>query len=125
MSVQAYQKTATRTETPRQTEARAFAAATRGLIEAATLPPTEFGRRGEALLHNRRLWSVLAADCATEGNALPKALRAQIISLSMFVDRHSSAVMRSNEPMDILIEINRLVMEGLAASPGQAQAPRQ
>lgn len=117
MSVQAYQKTATKTETPRQTEARAFAAATRGLIEAAGLPVTEFGRRAEALANNRRLWSVLAADCAIEGNALPKPLRAQIISLSMFVDRHSSAVMRQNESMDILIEINRSVMEGLAAAP--------
>ena len=33
MSIQAYQNAARKTETPRQTEYRAFAAATRGLME--------------------------------------------------------------------------------------------
>jgi hypothetical protein len=38
MSIQAYQTTAQKTEGPRQTEYRAFAVATRGLIDAAALP---------------------------------------------------------------------------------------
>lgn len=114
MSIQAYQNAARKTETPRQTEFRAFAAATRGLIDAASLPATEVGRRAEALSTNRRLWSLLASDCAAEGNALPQGLRAQIISLSMFVDRHSSAIMRQGASFDVLIEINRSIMQGLA-----------
>jgi flagellar protein FlaF len=120
MSIQAYQNAAKKTEGPRQTEYRAFAAATRSLIDAASLPDTEVGRRAEALAMNRRLWSLLAADCAAEGNSLPQALRAQIISLSLFVDRHSSAVMRSGAAFDVLIDINRTIMQGLA--PAQAQA---
>lgn len=119
MSIQAYQTAAQKTETPRQTEYRAFAVATRGLIDAAALPATELGRRGEALAKNRRLWSLLASDCAAEGNTLPQGLRAQIISLSMFVDRHSSAVMRQGASWDVLIDINRTIMQGLA--PAQAQ----
>jgi flagellar biosynthesis activator protein FlaF len=118
MSVQAYQTAARKSETARETEHRAFAFATRGLIEAAGLPEFEIGRKAEALARNRRLWTLLAADCAGEGNALPKPLRAQIISLSLFVDRHSSAVLREGASMDVLIEINRTVMQGLAGQAG-------
>jgi flagellar protein FlaF len=120
MSIQAYQNAAKKTEGPRQTEYRAFAAATRSLMDAASLPDTEVGRRAEALALNRRLWSLLAADCAAEGNSLPQGLRAQIISLSLFVDRHSSAVMRNGAAFDVLIDINRTIMQGLA--PAQAVA---
>jgi len=121
MSIQAYQNAAKKTEGPRQTEYRAFAQATRGLIDAASLPATEVGRRAEALAANRRLWSLLAADCAAEGNQLSQPLRAQIISLSMFVDKHSSQVMRAGASFDVLIEINRTIMQGL--SPAQSPVP--
>lgn len=120
MSIQAYQNAAKKTEGPRQTEYRAFALATRSLIDAASLPETEVGRRAEALAVNRRLWSLLASDCAAEGNSLPQGLRAQIISLSLFVDRHSSAVMRNGASFDVLIDINRTIMQGL--SPQQPAA---
>lgn len=120
MSIQAYQTAAAKTEGPRQTEYRAFAMATRGLIDAAALPETEIGRRGEALSKNRQLWSLLATDCGAEGNTLPKPMRAQIISLSMFVDRHSSHVLREGASFDILIDINRTIMQGLA--PAQASS---
>jgi flagellar protein FlaF len=123
MSIQAYQTTAQKTEGPRQTEYRAFAVATRGLIDAAALPMTELGRRGEALSKNRRLWNLLAADCAAEGNVLPPSLRAQIISLSLLVDRYSGQVMREGASLDVLIEINRTIMQGL--SPSQAPAAPQ
>lgn len=116
MSIQAYQNAAKKTEGPRQTEYRAFAAATRGLIDAASLPATEVGRRMEALALNRRLWSLLAADCSADGNQLSQALRAQIISLSLFVDKHSSQVMRAGASFDVLIDINRTIMQGLAPS---------
>lgn len=116
MSVTAYQKAAQKTEEPRQLELRAFAHATRELIAASEMPKAEIGRRAEALSKNRRLWSLLATDCATEGNGLPPALRAQIISLSLFVDRQSRAVIREDESFDVLIDINRTIMEGLAAS---------
>lgn len=123
MSVTAYQKAAQKTEEPRQLELRAFAHATRELINASELPKVEIGRRAEALSKNRRLWTLLASDCAAEGNALPPMLRAQIISLSMFVDRQSRAVIRDDDSFDVLIEINRTIMEGLtAAAPATAAA---
>lgn len=124
MSIQAYQTTAQKTEGPRQTEYRAFAVATRGLIDAQSLPVSEIGRRGEALAKNRQLWSILASDCSAEGNTLSKSLRAQIISLSIFVDRHTRAVMREGADIDILIDINRTIMQGLSPQqPAQAAHP--
>ena len=55
MSIQAYQTTAQKTESPRQTEYRAFAQATRGLIDAAALPETEIGRRTALYLIGHKL----------------------------------------------------------------------
>ena len=124
MSIQAYQTTAQTTEGPRQTEYRAFALATRGLIDAAALPASEVGRRAEALAKNRRLWLLLAADCGAEGNQLPHGLRAQIISLSIFVDRHSSQVVREGASFDVLIDINRTIMQGLSPSVATVAAPQ-
>ncbi|MDZ4761616.1 MAG: flagellar biosynthesis regulator FlaF [Alphaproteobacteria bacterium] len=116
MSVQAYQKAAARTEGPRQTEYRAFANATRALIDASAMPTMEIGRRAEALARNRQLWTLLASDCGDAGNQLPAPLRAQIISLSMFIDRHSSSIIREGASFDVLIDINRTVMQGLGSS---------
>ncbi|MFW8696100.1 flagellar biosynthesis regulator FlaF [Mesorhizobium japonicum] len=47
---------------------------------------------------------------------LGQSMRAQIISLSLFVNRHSSAVMRGEESFQDLIDINRMMMQGLSGS---------
>ena len=41
-------------------------------------------------------------------------LRAQIISLSIFVGKQSSLVMRGEDDFEALIYINRSIMQGLA-----------
>ncbi len=46
-------------------------------------------------------------------------VRAQIISLSLWVSRHTSAVMRREEEIQPLIEVNRIIMQGLT---GRAEA---
>ncbi len=119
MSLQAYQQTAARSENPRDAEYRLFGQVTRALIEAQAMPLDEVRGRVDALDWNRRLWSALASDCADPGNVLPPPLRAQIISLSLWVSRHTSAVIRREEEIDPLIDINRIMMQGLS---GQSQA---
>lgn len=116
MSVQAYQRSVSRAEDARSTEYRLLGQVTQALIEAEGLARHEFGRRAAALDWNRRVWSAFAADCGAEGNGLPDALRAGIISLSLFVSRHSSAVMRDGADIEPLIDINRTIMQGLEAS---------
>ena len=118
--LQAYKQAATRTETPREMEYRLFGQVTRALMHAATLDPSQTAARIDALDWNRRLWSTLATDCSDPGNAMTKPLRAQIISISIFVSKHSSAVMRGDEDFQTLIDINRTIMQGLA--PDNAQA---
>lgn len=121
MSLQAYQRAAQRAENPREAEYRLFGQVTRALMEAAKADPSDFKTRIDALDWNRRLWSALATDCADPANGQPDALRAQIISLSIWVNKHSSAVMRQEEDFEPLIEINRIVMQGLGGG-SSAQA---
>jgi len=122
MSLNAYQAAATRDEDPRSTEYRLFAQVTRALMQASEVDATNVAGRIDALDWNRRVWSNLAADCASEGNQLPDTVRASIISLSLFVSKHTSVVMRGKDDFDILIDINRTVMQGLAPQP---QAPKR
>ncbi len=114
MSFQAYQQTAQRSENPRETEYRLFGEVTRALIAASTVDTLDFSTRMKALDWNRRLWSQLAIDCAHDSNGLPQQLRASILTLSLWVTRHSSAVMRREEDFGPLIDVNRLIMQGLA-----------
>jgi len=119
MSHQAYQKASQRSETPRDAEYRLFGQVTRALMDAAEVDPRDLQTRMEALDWNRRVWSALAADCSAPENQLPHALRAQIISISIWVSRHTSAVMRQNESIQPLVEVNKAIMQGLA---GRAEA---
>jgi len=114
MSLRAYQQATARSESPRETEYRIFGQVTRALIDAAQAPD-DLGKRVDALDWNRRLWMTLAADCAQPGNELPVEVRARIISLSMWVGRHTSAVVRREEDFEPLIDLNRTMMQGLSA----------
>ena len=118
--LKAYAQTSTRTETPREMEYRLFGQVTRALMHAATVDRSDFKTRIEALDWNRRLWSVLATDCSDSDNQLNNPLKAQIISISLFVGRHSSAIMRGDEDFEPLIDINRSIMQGLAPQTSQA-----
>ena len=122
MSLQAYQQAATRAESPRDTEYRLFAQVTRALMEAAKLDPMDVGGRADALDWNRRMWTAFASDCASPDNKLPAPLRASIISLSIWVGKHTSLVIKREEEIEPLIEINRMIMQGLAPSAGAAAA---
>lgn len=114
MSIQAYQRAATQADTPRELEYRAFGQVTAGLVRMKELPEREITALAEVLDANRKLWNVLSADCSSSGNKLPMSLRAQIISLSLWVSRYSSEVLRTGAAMDPLIDVNRSMMEGLA-----------
>src|SRR3954454_10626698 len=102
MSLHTYQQAATRAENPRDMEYRLFAQVTRALMEAAALDKTEIGKRADALDWNRRVWAVLGMDCADPANQLPKPLRASMISLSIWVNKHTSLVIRNQEEIEPL-----------------------
>jgi flagellar biosynthesis activator protein FlaF len=115
MSIQAYQRAATQGDSPRELEYRAFGNVTSELVRAKEYGAMQTGALAEALDANRRLWSLLSADCAAPENQLPLALRGQIISLALWVARYSGQVLREGLELDPLIDVNRSMMEGLAA----------
>ncbi len=116
MSLHAYQQAATRAESPRDTEYRLFAQVTRALMAAAQLDVSEVGKRADALDWNRRMWSALATACSDPANQLSAPLRASFISLSIWVGKHTTLVIRNREEIEPLIEINRMIMQGLAGA---------
>ena len=121
--LQAYKQAATRNESPRELEYRLFGQVTRALMHAATVDRSDIKTRIEALDWNRRLWSVLSTDCSDSDNAMAAPMRAQIISISLFVNRHSSEIMRGgDDDFETLIDINRSIMQGLAGGMSQAAA---
>lgn len=122
MSLNAYHQRQMDAEAPRETEYRLFGRVTGALIEAS-----EKALTGAALMKaldwNRRLWSTLALDCTTDENKLPPATRAQVISLSIYVSKTTSKVMRKQASIDDLISLNKIIMEGLASreKPGRTE----
>jgi flagellar biosynthesis activator protein FlaF len=120
MSLRAYQQAAHRSETPRDTEYRLFAQVTRALMDVKTKPREDLSAWIDVLHWNRRMWAALADDCSHPDNSLPDGVRARIISLSLFVHRHSSHVMRREGDIDTLIELNRMMMQGLSGRPEAA-----
>jgi flagellar protein FlaF len=122
MGLQAYQQTAQRTETPRALEYRLFGQVTRALIAASQADPKDFATRIDALGWNRQVWAALATTCSDPNNGLPVQMRASIISLGLFVSRHTSEVMKGDEDFETLIDINKMIMQGLGG-PGTEAVP--
>ena len=120
MSYQAYQTASARTEDPRSTEYRLMGQVTRALMEIKELKSGEIRKRAEALDWNRRVWAAFAADCASDDNRLPESLRASIISLAIFISNETRQAMRGGGDIDTLIEINRMIMQGLAPQAAAA-----
>ena len=117
MSLQAYQKTQRSTEHPRDTEYRLFAQVTQALIEANKHGLENMTGLIDVLDWNRRLWSALAADCSSDAIQLPGPLRAQIISLALWVSRFSSEATRNGGSLEPLIDVNKSIMAGLSQRP--------
>jgi len=115
MSLKTYQKAQVAVENPRKIEYRLFGQITGALMDARTA-----GAKGMPLIdvidRNRRLWSVLAGDCMSDGNQLPRELRAQIVSLAIWVSKYSTDVTQKGAPLDPLIDVNRNIMQGLQSA---------
>ncbi len=112
MSLAAYQRVRTIAEHPRATEYRLI-----GQITGEMISLWEGGARGAALMpalhRNREMWQAFSTACGTEGNALPDALRASIVSLALWVDRFTSDVVAGREDIQPLLDVNRSILEGL------------
>lgn len=105
--------------TQRGTEYALFAKVTHALKAVDEADKAAFPALARAVLENQRVWGTLTEDLMGEANALPVALRAQLISLAEFVRKHSLAVLGGRARLAPLIDINTAIMKGLR---GDAEA---
>ena len=104
---------------PQSTEARALMEAARRLNAARDLVETDVEAYRESLRLNWRLWTIIQCDVASAENAMPDELKANVMSLSIFVDRQTLDALNAPaaSKLGILIDINRNVAGGLSARP--------
>ena len=114
---EAYKQTITETEEPREIERKVFLQVTGELERASREEKFPLSEKAlNALNRNQKLWGELMFDCAYKENPLPDQLKAGIISLAIFVDRHTPDVITGEKSMDPLLEINRNIIRGLTGN---------
>jgi flagellar biosynthesis activator protein FlaF len=113
---QAYARVANTTSSPRDLEAQALLKAANKLQDAITNPDLTGEHTAEALLFNRKLWSVFVAEALRDENSQPLELRQNIANIGIFVLTQTAAL-QINPQLDHfrpLIEINRNIAAGLS-----------
>ncbi|ETW11462.1 putative modulator of flagellin synthesis FlaF-like protein [Roseivivax marinus] len=129
MSIAAYKQTVRDTETSRQIERRILSTVTgamerdgAGYDTATTAERIGILSNGlrTAIADNQRFWIAVREDLADSANALSPDLRAQLISISLWIDRQSTRVMGGEAGVTALVEINHSIMRGLG---GQQPRP--
>jgi flagellar protein FlaF len=121
-AAKAYQMINNTTVSGRETEARVLSEAADKLKHcidnwnASSTPRS--AQLDEALRYNQRIWSMFQSDLASETHPLPKQLREEILSLSVFIDKRIFEVMAYPNPdkLKIIVKINRNLAAGLRGS---------
>ncbi|MDF1716229.1 MAG: flagellar biosynthesis regulator FlaF [Antarcticimicrobium sp.] len=126
MGIAAYKRTISETESPRQIERRVLSRVTSDLEQFASR--YDSAERGidqigvladglrDALWNNQQVWKALQHDLAAEGNTLPPTLRAGLISLSIWVDTHTTGILKGQNKVGPLIAINQTIIRALGGN---------
>lgn len=114
-AAQTYKNVSRQTANPRDLEASLLLQAAARLQTLHDHWDKNKSQLDDALLYNRKLWSVFLSDAADDNNPLPKAVRQNVANLGLFVLNHTVAVMNDPRPEHLgsLININREVAAGL------------
>jgi flagellar biosynthesis activator protein FlaF len=82
------------------------------------------GKLSEALRINQMIWSIFQAELVKGDNPIPKQLKQDILSLSLFIDKRIMDVMANpaSEKLDAIININLNLAAGLNKTPNNGQA---
>ena len=121
-SSQAYQSSQKLGSSARQTEAQALLETAR-LMDASINGEDNDAYRA-ALRLNWRLWTIIQADVSSAENPLPDEIRQNILSLSVFIDKHTVNALAepSGRKLRVLIDINRNIAAGLMTNVGEDAA---
>jgi flagellar biosynthesis activator protein FlaF len=106
-AAQAYARVIHATASPRENEANAL------LMNNAD---ATFQQMSDALLFNRKLWTIFLSEAHRDGNPQPLEVRQNIANIGLFVLSHTAAIQisRQRDQIKPLIEINRNIAAGLA-----------
>ena len=84
-------------------------------MEEADRDPSNPGKRANAIYAVSRLWATLLEDLASPQNGYPPELRAQIVSIGIFILRQCEHLRRDNaRNFAVVTEICRIIEKGLA-----------
>jgi flagellar protein FlaF len=84
------------------------------LLTAAEEKGVESREAIEAIYFVRKLWAFLLEDLAKPGNELPPKLRADLISIGLWIMRESESIrLRESTNFRGLIDVTQTIAEGL------------
>ncbi len=83
------------------------------LTKASAIGPSSF-EAIEALNFTNRIWTSLMDDLGSPENALPKELRANLISIGLWLLREAEDIRQGRtESFDGLIEVSQIIRDGI------------
>jgi flagellar biosynthesis activator protein FlaF len=115
-AAQAYARTSTTTASPREIEAQALLKAARQLQEVQANWTGPDKAMQNALLFNRRLWSIFMSAAQANDNPQPLEVRQNITNIGVFVMKQTVEMQINPDPAKLksLIDINCNLAAGLA-----------
>nr|WP_325250208.1 flagellar biosynthesis regulator FlaF [Amylibacter sp.] len=130
MSLSAYKQTLKATEPPRSMERRILNQlnARLGEYQAAYDATPEGGARlgilagglREALHDNVSLWMEFKTDLSNPGNTLPPEMRANLLSLAIYVERQTGLVLKGQGTVKALMDVNAPIIVALQGQGSEA-----
>jgi flagellar biosynthesis activator protein FlaF len=114
-AAQTYKNAAKQGMSPRELEASLLLQAAARLQTVRDAWDGKQGELNDALLFNRKLWSVFLSEMTDGKNPMPKDVRQNVANLGLFVMNHTVSVMKDRRPEQLgsLININRELAAGL------------
>ena len=113
----AYNKVAKQTATPRQLESNLLSRSAGQLQRIRDNWEDARTDLSEAMMFNRRLWTVFMTSVTRDDSPLPDPIRQNVANLGIFIMNQHREIMANPDPskLDVLININRELAAGLRA----------
>jgi len=75
-----------------------------------------------ALLRNQRVWNIFLVALTDENHPYPTALKAELISLGIWVNRQTQKAISDRDEVQSLISLNQSIIAGLSPKPTDQEA---
>jgi flagellar biosynthesis activator protein FlaF len=114
-AAQAYGKVARQTSSPRELEATLLLKSAARLQAVRDAWDQKSGELGDALLYNRKLWSIFLTSVTRPDNPLPDLVRQNVANIGLFVMNQTISLTAEpqRDKLTSLIGINRELAAGL------------